>query len=226
MNARSAVKCAITALAAIGLVASTAAVSRAQTTSDLVYLALSKNVFEGQGKTKLAKMYKCAVPPGSANFKEMKKLSLPLTLPFKAHDCDEDGHDGKISTTWTVLLRTPPAAGGVHFGTHNGGGTYLDTAGNTIRVSFSGTVGCGTHRDPFADCEKCRVDKHFEGLLTGTYTAGPVYNVYIGLGLPAPKIRATYAGQIVGDWPSPQVPSTAVFVRMAIDGVYIFNCKP
>ena len=229
MTVRSGLKCAAIALALFALAASSTKSANAQTTTDLIYCALSKNVVDGRGTAKYLKQYKCTVPPGpNGQVKEMRKVSLPLTLPFQPHDCDEDGLPGYIKTTWTIVLRVGPApAGGgfIPFGTHAGGGTYTDTAGNVIRVSFNGTVGCGTHRDPFVACEKCREHLHFEGLLTGAYVSGPIFNTYSALGLPAPKIKASYAGAFGGNlWPTAQTPSVATTVKMAIEGVYIFNC--
>src|ERR1051326_8185357 len=107
MSVRSAAKCAALAFAAFGLAAG-AVTARAQTTSDLVYLGLSKDIREGNGTAKLVKQYKCNVPPGpSGTSVEMKKISLPLTLFFSSHKpCDEDGLSGSIKTTWTILLRS------------------------------------------------------------------------------------------------------------------------
>lgn len=221
-------KCAALALATFGLIAANAS-ARAQTPSDPVYLGLSKDVTDGRGTTKLVKIYKCNVPPGpSGKSIEMMKLMLPLTLPFSSHSpCDEDGLAGKITTTWTVLLRTgpiPTGGGFIPFGTHAGTFMYTDTAGNVIKGSMAGTVSCGTHRDPFTSFESCRENMHFEGYLAGRYVSGPIFTTYNSLGLPSPQIKASYAGNLKGVWPSPNAPSTSMTCFMAIDGVYAFPC--
>ena len=230
MSIRSAAKCAALALTVFGITASAAGIARAQATTDLVYLGLSKDIREGTTTAKHVKTYKCNVPPGPGGASiEMRKITAPLTLPFFTHQpCDEDGLNGVIKTTWTILLRVGPASptgGFIPFGTHAGSGTYTDSKGNVARVSFAGTVGCGTHRDPFMDCERCREHFHFEGWMTGKYVSGPIYNVYTSLGLPAPQLKASYTGNFKGNgWPTPTVPTVSLTVQMMMDGVYAFNC--
>jgi hypothetical protein len=193
---------------------------------NLVYLGLSKNVPQGSSHNKLVATYSCDVPPGSGMFKDMLKFTAKMALPFAANTaCDELGTSGTITTTWTVLLRWGPPDGGIiPFGTHTGGFTWTESTGDVIKGSMAGTFGCGTHRVPLKDCEPCRDQNHFEGRLTGTFTAGPTFTLYQSLGLPAPTISTTYTGFFQGSIPTPTNPTTDVVVNMTIDGVYSFPC--
>jgi hypothetical protein len=179
------------------------------------YLGLSKTVPQGASYNKLITTYSCNVPPVGVT--SMVKFSSRLSLPFVNTPCDELGTSGTITTTWTVLLRSGT------FGTHSGSFTWTEGA-DVIKGSMAGTVGCGTHRAPLPDCELCRDPLHFEGRLTGTFVSGPTFNFYHSLGLPAPTISATYAGQYLGPTPTPDQPTTAVPVLMNIDGVYSVPC--
>jgi len=181
-----------------------------------VYIALSKDA-RGQAASKVLKKYECPTPFGA---KPMLKATAKMELEVIPHaPCDEYPVKGKITASWLIYVRND--AGAVHFGTHSGPFTWMDTDGNVWKGVMHGTIGCGTHRPPLFDehCEECRAPNHFEGCLSGRAIAGPLFERYKSAGLRAPLIEATYAGFYEG-----HLSETITGIRMTIDGVHVLSC--
>lgn len=209
MNRRSLL---LTGLAVAALVATSSTLAFAKA-KERVYWALSKDA-AGQANSKVLKVYKCPTPLGD---RAMLKVAARMALEVTPHACDEYARPGKITASWTIYVRDDTA---VHFGTHVGPFTWVDSDGNTWKGTMRGTIGCGTHRAPIMDdCERCRVQNHFEGCLNGRAVAGPLFDRYRAAGLPAPLIEATYAGFYAG-----HLKEGLAAVKMAIDGVHVLWC--
>ena len=197
--------CSITALTlgfAIGL---TNLRAGAQT---IVHLGLSKNV-GGVINLSKSKTWKCKM---DTKILEMFSQVIEMSTEVRSSgdDCDEIAKslNGKIAIRWEATGRSGPIA----FGVHEGKFVWID--GNTkAEGSMQGTFGCGTHRKPLEDCEKCRELNHFEGLLEGHVIAGP---------LKGERFVASYSGKFTFEKPT----DLKGRVYMTIDGVHIQPCNP
>ncbi len=199
----------------------------AQTTNQKVYLALSKDI-KVSGSGRVTADYQCNTanvpctgPRGAAL---MNQYLIQMKGDMLSHaPCDEVTVDGTFTLTWTALVRVEVStAGTTIFGTHAGSFVYQDTCQNVAKGTMQGTIDCGTHRAPnLSDCEDCRPQLHFEGLLKGKFTSGPFFTLYANLG--GAQLEATYAGSVQPSWPVAGA-ITAMSAGINLDGVYILPC--
>lgn len=181
-------------------------------TPPVVHLGLSKNLL-GEGSSQPTPPYRCLE---TGQPRTMQTLTTKLQLRVSSNrPCDEVPNDGTLTCQWTITARTDQGG----FGTHDGTFTWKDSAGNVANGTMVGTIGCGTHRPPnLGQCERCRAPLHFEGLLTGRFTAGPLFDKAVSVRGNA-RVQATYAGQFRGQWPALSNP------KGSLDGVYILPCQ-
>jgi len=174
----------------------------------VVYKALSKNV-EARGNHGDVIKHECKLF-GAVAVMAQTRVKLEAVVSSNA-DCDECKElDGKAILNGVFVLRTAP---GIEFGTHDMVGVLTNPAGRKFILVFDGTLNCGTHRVPVAECERCRVENHMEGCLKAY-----VRNADGSRG--ALKARATYAGK----WQRDPAGGTGLSLLLAIDGVCIHPC--
>jgi hypothetical protein len=177
---------------------------------DVFHVGLSKNL-RGEFKVEPIKHYACKDPLSGAVRKMWSgPTRFKLVVVSNQNPCDElpQLFGGTMDVSWTVTVRDEATP----FGTHEGKFAWVDGPSKAAGT-MNGTWGCGTHRQPLKDCERCRVRDHVEGLLVGEVTAGR---------LKGATIRATYAGQIDPGQVTPtSFPGT---IQLTLDGVYVVKC--
>lgn len=202
--------------------------ANAQTTNQKVYLGLSKDIkLSGSGRVLQAYQCNTANVPcsGPRGVVTMVKSAISLKGDMVTHaPCDEVTENGAFALKWMCLYRFDvDSAGNITiFGTHTGSFSYQDTCGNVASGSMAGTINCGTHRAPnLSDCEPCRPQPHFEGLLRGKFTAGPFASQFASNG--GAQLEASYAGFVQPNWPVPGA-AGSLGMGLNLDGVYILPC--
>jgi hypothetical protein len=206
-------KAGVAIVVALVVVSAPVALNRAfaqASSGEVFHIGLSKDM-RGQFKVEPVKHYTCK----DQIAKVVRKMwtgptKFTLRVSRNQGPCDElpQLFAGTMDVSWTVTVRDEP----ISFGTHEGKFAWMAGA-SKAEGTMSGTWGCGTHRPPLKDCERCRAANHVEGLLIGEVTAGP---------LKGAQIRATYAGLIDPGRVTPT--SFPGVLELTVDGVYIVKC--
>jgi hypothetical protein len=203
----------------LGVVAAPVAVRRAAAqppAGGVSHVGLSKDL-RARVKIEPIKRYSCKDVVGKAT-RKMWTAPTKFTLQVASNPgpCDKlpQLFGGTIDVAWTVTVRDEPTP----FGTQEGKFAWAAGASKAAGT-MSGTWGCGTHRPPLKECERCRAANHVEGLLQGDVTEGP---------LKGATIRATYAG-LFDSAPTPapgKTPPVSLTgtIQLTLDGVYVVKC--